>query len=243
MNPQIVPNRGPTPRSPRAGRPATVDLLPAYRDEAAESYDHRTAGFCRWRDLVIDEVPLHAGDRVVDVGCGTGLCFERIEERIGRTGQLVGIDDSAPMLAQARRRTRRHGWGNVRLVLAPADRARLSEVGDVAIFCAVHDILQSRAALTNILGQLRARAWVGAVGGQWAHPVLVSYNALIYSLHAPYVRDFQGFDRPWALLAQYLESMRVDRIAGGSGFCLVGRTREGIARLTPARTAPAADTP
>ncbi len=35
---------------------------------------------------------LEPSDGVVDVGCGTGLSFPLIEERIGSDGQIVGID-------------------------------------------------------------------------------------------------------------------------------------------------------
>jgi demethylmenaquinone methyltransferase/2-methoxy-6-polyprenyl-1,4-benzoquinol methylase len=202
--------------------------LPAYDDEA-EHYDDRTSSFQAWRDQVVDEMPIEYGDRVVDVGCGTGLCFERIEASIGRAGQIFGIDESEPMLELARRRSRENGWSNVTLVHAPAAAARLPAVGDAAVFCAVHDVLQDASALTTVLSQLREGAWVGGIGGQWAHPLLVAYNALIYGLHAPYVRDFRGFERPWALLARYLEEVRVDEIAWGSGYRIVGRARSDVA--------------
>ncbi len=60
------------------------------------------------------------GDQILDVGCGTGLNFALLQRRIGKTGRIVGIDSSAAMLRQARRRVRARGWTNVVLVQADA---------------------------------------------------------------------------------------------------------------------------
>lgn len=48
--------------------------------------------------------PVGAGDRVLDVGCGIGLEAERLAWCAGPSGHVVGIDSSAPMIAEARRR-------------------------------------------------------------------------------------------------------------------------------------------
>ena len=72
----------------------------------------RTAG--------IDALELRPGDQVLDIGCGTGLNFELVQEVVGSTGTVVGIDTSSRMLDQARRRVRRHAWRNVVLLEADA---------------------------------------------------------------------------------------------------------------------------
>jgi ubiquinone/menaquinone biosynthesis C-methylase UbiE len=45
----------------------------------------------------------HTGDRVLDVGCGTGYLTRRVAHAVGRTGRVVGVDPSAPVIAHARR--------------------------------------------------------------------------------------------------------------------------------------------
>lgn len=197
--------------------------LVAYAGEA-EHYDERTASFQPWRDLAVDVLPLLPGDRVIDVGCGTGLCFARIEEAVGPGGGIVGIDESREMLALARLRVERNGWRNVDLILAPAHLAKLPHPADAALFCAVHDILQDPSAVDGVLAGLRPGSAVSAVGGRWAHPCLVAFNLMIRALHAPYIGDFAGFERPWALLARGLGDLQVDDIAGGGGYCLLGHT-------------------
>jgi len=59
---------------------------------------------------------LQRGDRVVELGCGTGINFPLIVEQIGPEGRLIGVDLSPKMLACARERVERAGWKNIELV-------------------------------------------------------------------------------------------------------------------------------
>jgi hypothetical protein len=89
--------------------------------------------------------------------------------------------------------------------------------------CAVHDILQSPDALRNVMSNLHPGAWVAAGGGKWAAPLMVALNMQVRMLHAPYVRSFEGFDRPWNLLEQLIEGVHVREMAFGSGYIVTGR--------------------
>jgi trans-aconitate methyltransferase len=134
---------------------------------------------------------------VLDVGCGTGLCFPRLQSKIGADGHIIGIDESPDMLDVARGHIADSGWENVTLITAPVDEAEIPVVADAALFSAVHDILQSQPALDNVLAHLRPGAWVAAAGGKWARAGMLSLDPITYAIHQPYVRSFAGFDRPW----------------------------------------------
>lgn len=91
------------------------------------------------RRLGVDALDPRRGQQVLDVGCGTGLNFPLLQERIGAGGTIVGIDRSAEMLTQAQRRAEARGWHNVILVqadmvlLSPADiRERIQDAGGAA---------------------------------------------------------------------------------------------------------------
>jgi SAM-dependent methyltransferase len=203
---------------------APVPPLPAYAGRA-ERYNHDTAVHERWRRLLVDALPLEPGDTVLDVGCGTGLCFPLLAGRIGPTGAIIGIDGAPAMLAVARGKDLGHAGPHVQLVAATAEGAVIPGVADAALFSAVHDILQTQAALDNVFAHLRPRAWVAAAGGKWPPPWQLPLAMFVRSLHADYIRDFRGFDRPWRLLEQRLDQFEVTELAAGTGYLARGRVR------------------
>lgn len=52
---------------------------------------------------------LHQGDHVLDVGCGTGDDVRILAQVVGGTGRAVGMDSSATMIAEARKRAEETG--------------------------------------------------------------------------------------------------------------------------------------
>ena len=204
------------PAQPSAAR------QPAYTGQA-RSYNHKTAAFQRYREAVVEALPVRRGQVVLDVGCGTGLCSGLLRQKVGPQGRVVGIEESPEMAAVAREHIAAEGWPNVTVVQAPAEDAKIPVIADAALFCAVHDILQSPDALQNVMDSLRPGAWVAAGGGKWAAPVMVAVNLQVRMLHAPYVRSFEGFRRPWNHLERLVDDVRVREVALGSGYIMTGQ--------------------
>ena len=192
--------------------------------EHARSYNRDTGAFQRYRRAVVEALPLRRGQVVLDVGCGTGLCCGLLREKVGPRGAVVGIEESPEMVTVAREHIASQGWRNVTVVESSAEDAQVAVTADAALFCAVHDIMQSPEALTNVLTKLRPGAPVAAGGGKWAAPIMVAANMMTSVLHAPYVRDFNGFDRPWGHLEQLVEDVSVREVAFGNGYVMTGRT-------------------
>ena len=65
-----------------------------------------------------------SGERVLDVGCGTGATAIPFAAAVAPNGNVTGVDISEPMLAQARQNIATAGAGNVSLVLADAQAHR-----------------------------------------------------------------------------------------------------------------------
>ena len=210
--------------------------VPAARQRAysgqARSYDRDTGVFQPYRRQLVEALPLDRGQVVLDVGCGTGLCCGLLRDKVGPRGGVVGIEESPQMAAVACERIALEGWRNVSVVQSPAEDARITPAADAALFCAVHDILQSPGALRNVLARLRPGAWVAAGGGKWAAPALMGMNLLVSMLHAPYVGSFSGFSRPWRHLEQLVEDVQVREMGFGSGYIMTGRV-PGPARPVP----------
>src|SRR5207244_1242256 len=91
-----LPSFGDGHRSRRT-RVAVVTATPEVRC----GYDRATETFNTFRAAAVDLLGLTPGQVVLDVGCGTGLCFSYLQQRIGPSGTIIGIDRSAEMLAYA----------------------------------------------------------------------------------------------------------------------------------------------
>jgi len=212
-----------TSRTPAQPPAREAERQPAYY-EHARSYNRDTGLFQPYRHAVVEALPLKRGQVVLDVGCGTGLCCGLLRDKVGPGGTVIGIEESPEMAAVAREYIAREGWRNVTVLQSPAEDARLEATADAALFCAVHDILQSPRALRNVMVSLGPGAWVAAGGGKWAAPVMVAVNSMVTMVHAPYVRSFSGFDRPWRYLEQLVEDVQVREMAFGGGYVMTGRT-------------------
>lgn len=71
----------------------------------AEAYEelHVPALFQEWVGPVLDAAQVGPGQRVVDVACGTGVLARGARERVGDSGEVVGVDPDPGMLAVAER--------------------------------------------------------------------------------------------------------------------------------------------
>ena len=71
---------------------------------AAELYQRQLvpAVTARWAVDLVERVAPRAGERVLDVACGTGVVAREAAVRVGVTGQVAAVDINAGMLAVAR---------------------------------------------------------------------------------------------------------------------------------------------
>lgn len=95
-----------------------------------ERYDSMLQGF---DDALFDAVRLRPGERVIDVGCGTGTTTLEAARRVRPGGSAVGIDVSPPMLRLARERARAAGANDIAFVEADAQVHVFDEGGFDAV--------------------------------------------------------------------------------------------------------------
>ena len=82
-------------------------VLPSYAMKQAsfpEMYEQWLVRplFRPWAEITLEEVKASAGDRLLDIACGTGIVARVARERLGDSTDIVGIDISSDMLAVAR---------------------------------------------------------------------------------------------------------------------------------------------
>ncbi len=61
------------------------------------------------RTMTVDQTQLKPGEKVLDVGCGTGGVTIPAKQRVGITGEAAGIDPAPEMIAVARKKAVRAG--------------------------------------------------------------------------------------------------------------------------------------
>lgn len=205
-----------------ADRPDPALAIARYRRHAA-GYDATARRSMPARLRTIDRLALRPGDVVLDVGCGTGLSFAPILERIGPSGRIVGVELSPEMIALARERCAQQGWRNVLLLESTVEHAPLAERLDAVLFHCAHDVLRSTPALERIFAAARPGARVAAAGMKlcpwWASPL----NPLVRHRARPYMTTFEGLERPWSLLERYLSGFEWESRNFGSGWIGWGR--------------------
>lgn len=84
------------------------DQAAFWSDNAGPKWVARQAGLDALMQPVLDGVlaraDLRAGDRVLDIGCGTGASSLLAAQAVGPDGAVQGVDISAPLLAMAQQR-------------------------------------------------------------------------------------------------------------------------------------------
>ena len=182
----------------------------------AASYDRRTRLINAVRLAAVAALELRPGDVALDVACGSGFSFASILEGIGATGQLLAFDHSPELLSIAGTRT---GQNNVKLIESGAENVVLPARPNALLFSYTHDVLQSEAALDNLLGQAAAGARVALCGSvlwpSWAWPLSVPVNAWLRARHRRYITNKDNFDRPWAKIAPRLREFNLSRQGPG----------------------------
>ncbi|MSO21409.1 MAG: methyltransferase domain-containing protein [Acidobacteria bacterium] len=109
-------------------------LLEKYGRQAS-TYDRRWN--LRWGHATMREtisaIPWAGADRLLDVGCGTGLLEAAVSSRLGGSTVLVGVDICAPMLQQARQNI--PDQKHVALTNAPAEHLPFADQTFNVVIC------------------------------------------------------------------------------------------------------------
>ena len=96
------------------------------------------------------------GERVLDVGCGTGSTVLRLAEGVGPSGRVLGVDISEQQLALARERVAAAGVNQAQLVLRRATHHFAPETFDLGFSrFGVMFFPDPAAAFRNIRGAMK----------------------------------------------------------------------------------------
>jgi len=122
-------------------------------------------------ETMLDNVPLQAADRVLDVGCGRGELLVRIAERFGASG--LGIDLSDELVATARRQAESRA-PRVALTFEACDASELVAIDEGYAFAAcigaTHALDGFERTLLRLTDLVRPGGWLAIGEGYWRQP-------------------------------------------------------------------------
>jgi trans-aconitate methyltransferase len=84
--------------------------------------------FRPFSNVVADAAGIAAGQRVLDVACGTGVLARTVAARVGASGAVIGLDANPEMLAVARRLDATIEWIHGRAEALPLPDANIDAV-------------------------------------------------------------------------------------------------------------------
>jgi ubiquinone/menaquinone biosynthesis C-methylase UbiE len=99
--------------------------------EARASYDRMSRWYealagsseKRFIDLGLEKLSAQRGERILEIGFGTGYALETLAQEVGESGKVYGIDISQGMLVRTLKRLRKKGlYGRVNLTRDDAER-------------------------------------------------------------------------------------------------------------------------
>ncbi|HQQ97070.1 MAG TPA: methyltransferase domain-containing protein [Cyclobacteriaceae bacterium] len=118
------------------------------------------------RQKAVGFLNLKRGDRVLDAGCGSGGSFAYLQQCVGPSGQIVGIEISPGTIINTKRRIAKNKWENIQIIEGDAKKVQLPGDFDGLLMFAAPDVFASADALSNILPHLKEGARIAIFGAK-----------------------------------------------------------------------------
>lgn len=169
--------------------------------------------------MAIDRLNLTGGQRVIDLGCGTGQTTVELATRVAPDGEVLGVDIADEMLARGRDRAASLGVRNVHFLRADAQvhdfgqgrfDAAYSRFGvmffadPVAAFANVHKALPPGGLLSFV-------SWQGVFDNEW---MLIPGAAVASVTGSPPPIPEPGEPGPFSMA----DPERIRTVLSGGGF-------------------------
>ncbi len=184
------------------------DRISRAYDLIADSSEHAA------RDLGIRALALTPGERVLEIGCGTGHGLVSLAAAVGDTGEVAGVDISGGMMAVARERIESAALRQVTLSIGDASALSFtSQAFDAAFMSFTLELFDS--AIPDVLTEVRRVLRVGGRLGIVAMAETDHTNAMIdlygwLHRHWPHVVDCSPIDVGGVMRAAHFQTAIIE---------------------------------
>jgi ubiquinone/menaquinone biosynthesis C-methylase UbiE len=168
-------------------------------------------------EKMLDLANVRSGNRVLDVGCGSGEQTVITARRVGDSGHVLAIDIAAPMIAATEKNVRDAGLRNVSTRVCPADAlVDNGELFDAAISRLVLMLIPDPVAAA------RAVQTVLRTGGLFAaivtgDPNKTTFNAIALDILARHGGKTDWEDKPGSIRS-LVNPARLESVMTNAGF-------------------------
>jgi demethylmenaquinone methyltransferase/2-methoxy-6-polyprenyl-1,4-benzoquinol methylase len=177
-----------------------------------------------FRKMAVEALGLKPGGTVVEIGCGTGLNFPLLQQKVGRAGRIIGVDLTDAMLAQARKRAAANGWNNVELVESSAAAYRFPPNldGILSTFALTLDADYDKVIASSAKALKPGARWVVLdikLPSNWIRHL----TPLLILLLRPFaVSEALAARHPWESIGRHLTNTSMRELFFGIAYLAVG---------------------
>jgi ubiquinone/menaquinone biosynthesis C-methylase UbiE len=181
---------------------------------AADTYDDPANSFWeRFGRRTVERLGLRAGDRVLDVCCGSGASALPAAEIVGPCGSVLGVDLAERLLANARAKAQARGLRNVEFRAGDMLDLKLPETSFDAVVCvfAIFFVPDMPLALRELWARVRpgGKLAVTTWGPRFFEPATSAFWRAVQNERPDLYKGFNPWDRicePPALAALFGEA-------------------------------------
>jgi trans-aconitate 2-methyltransferase len=180
--------------------------MPGVRDWDGATYDRISTPQQAWGREVVERLPLHGDETVLDAGCGSGRVTEMLMKRLPR-GRVIAIDASPSMVSCARERLGPRVEVRVMdLLELELEEEPLDAILSTATF---HWIADHERLFARLHAALRPSGRLVAQCGGEGNVRRTCLAAQDVGKQEPFAQYMQGWDGPWNFSSAELAQERL----------------------------------